>query len=189
MEKDDTQLLKEYADGDMRAFERLYAKHKGGTYRFFLRQTDQQTAEDLLQELWKKVVMNAAKFEANAKFSTWLYKMAKNLLIDNHRHLFVVDKVIDVNAGHSEGENSIPESMSSDKQYHQEVSQKALMECLQKLPRTQIESFLLKQEAGFTQSEIAEIVDASLEAIKSRIKTAIKNLRDCVVSSLGQEVA
>lgn len=210
-EKDDNQLLREYVKGDIQAFETLYARHKGGTYRFFLRQTEQHAAEDLMQELWKKVVISATGFAHSSTFKTWLYTLARNLMIDRHRHLSVVDKVLvsEINTDQHETGCKPPEQMHNttesdalqdashpkssslqpDLAFKEQLQQQTLLKCLQRLPKVQMESFMLKQEGGFTHGEIADIVGGSLEAVKSRVKTAVKNLRDCVTSHLAQEVA
>ena len=103
----DEELLKRFAEGDANAFKLLYSRHKGGLYRYFLRQLhDQQLAEDLFQDTWGKVIANADSFEPNAKFSTWLYKMARNRIIDQVRHLQVVSNVISDAEHDSDFENT-----------------------------------------------------------------------------------
>ena len=68
------------------AFERLYARHRGGTYRYLLRHTgNAATAEELHQEVWLKVVRARDAWSAQARFATWLYTIARNGLVDHWR--------------------------------------------------------------------------------------------------------
>src|SRR5688572_5096917 len=80
------QLMLAYAQGDAAAFTELYTHYKGEMFRFFLRQSGNRTlAEELYQELWMRVINNRASYEPKARFSTWLYHIAHNLLRDHFR--------------------------------------------------------------------------------------------------------
>ena len=84
-ESDESQMLA-YAGGSGEAFEKLYARHRGGTYRYLLRHTgNSATAEELHQEVWLKVVRARGAWSPQARFSTWLYTIARNGLIDHWR--------------------------------------------------------------------------------------------------------
>ena len=83
----DEALMRAYGQGDARAFETLYARHKGATYRYFLRHAggDTSTADELHQDLWLRVIGARERYEAQAKFSTWLYTLARHRLVDHWR--------------------------------------------------------------------------------------------------------
>jgi DNA-directed RNA polymerase specialized sigma24 family protein len=83
----DETLMRAYRDGDGRAFEALYTRHKGGTYRYFLRHVDgdRATADELHQDVWLRVIGSRDRYEPTAKFSTWLYTLARHRLIDHWR--------------------------------------------------------------------------------------------------------
>ncbi|MES2603549.1 MAG: sigma factor, partial [Pseudomonadota bacterium] len=67
------QLMLAYANGDVAAFETLYANYKGQMFRFFLRQCGSRAlAEELYQELWMRVIQHRASYQHKARFSTWL---------------------------------------------------------------------------------------------------------------------
>ena len=79
----DASLMQLYASGDLRAFETLYNRHKGGLYRYFMRHIrEPSAAEDLYQEIWNKVIIQAKHYKPSAKFTTWLYTLAHNKLVD-----------------------------------------------------------------------------------------------------------
>ena len=82
----DEELLAAYAAGDARAFGELYERHERPVFRYFLRQgAAAALAEDLLQETWMAVIRNAERFEPRAKFTTWLYTVARSKMIDHWR--------------------------------------------------------------------------------------------------------
>lgn len=169
-----------YQQGNHKAFEQLYHRHKGGLYRYFLRQTPQQSqAEELFQDVWKKVVMGADNYQPSAKFTTWLYTLARNTLIDQVRHLNVVEQVIDSQVQADEA-SVIPLNNSSQKHLEDHLGAQAIKHCLTKLPNVQLESFMLREEGGFSVAEVAHITQAGLEATKSRLRYAYKSLRECV---------
>lgn len=184
----DEQLMQQYAIGDMAAFSALFSKHKGGLYRYFLRHTgDKGLAEDLYQDVWNKVIDSAENYQPTAKFTTWLYALAHNTLVDHVRHLTVVNKVFESapldEDKEAEQADSVPEVLEQGR------ASDALKNCLTKLPQLQLDSFLLKEEAGMTAAEIATVVGASLEATKSRLRYAYQSLRDCISLRIGKVVA
>lgn len=178
----DHRLMQEFANGDPRAFELLYQKYKGGLYRYFIRQIgDKQLAEDLYQETWARVIKAAAGYERRAKFTTWLYRIAHNLLIDHVRALKPVELFSDA-AIEGEPINDGQPCMQYAPEQLTAQGQKAtiLKECIALLPHVQKEAFLLNMEMGFTAVVIAEVAGAGLEAIKSRLRYATQSLKQCV---------
>ena len=88
VQQSDTLLMQRYAAGDLQSFETLYKRHKDSVYRYFMRHIpDTNIAEDLYQEIWQKVIMQANQYQATAKFTTWLYTLAHNKLVDHVRLL------------------------------------------------------------------------------------------------------
>src|SRR5437870_8029155 len=75
-----------FKSGDARAFETLVRRHRTPVFNFILRFTgNRQRAEDLLQEAWLKVVRSAIEYEPKARFTTWVYTIARNLCVDSAR--------------------------------------------------------------------------------------------------------
>ena len=86
MEATDEQLMLAYAAGDATAFETLYARHKGGLYRFVQRGIKERgIAEELFQEIWVRVIEARQRYAPQARFSTWLYTIAHNRMVDHWR--------------------------------------------------------------------------------------------------------
>jgi RNA polymerase sigma-70 factor (ECF subfamily) len=74
----DEELMNRYRDGDAHAFEVLYTRHKGPLYRYLLRQCGAAAlAEELFQDVWMKLIRARERYEARAKFTTYLYHGAQ----------------------------------------------------------------------------------------------------------------
>ena len=75
-----------YARGEAAAFDILYARHKGGVYRYVLRQcSNSGVADELFQDVWTSVIRIRGSYTPSAKFATWLYTLARNRLVDHWR--------------------------------------------------------------------------------------------------------
>lgn len=82
----DEELMLCYRDGEAGAFVALYARHKGGLYRYLLRQCrNAALAEELFQDVWMNLIRARAGYVVTAKFTTYLYRLAHNRLIDHYR--------------------------------------------------------------------------------------------------------
>src|SRR5437763_17021547 len=86
MEAPDEELMAAYRDGDAAAFETLYARHRGRLYRFVLRSVKSRpVGEELFQEIWLRVIQARGRYSPRARFTTWLYTIAHNHLVDHWR--------------------------------------------------------------------------------------------------------
>jgi len=175
----DETLMMRYRDGDAQAFEWLYARHKGPLYRYLLRQCgNAASAEELFQDIWLKLVNARANYSVKAKFTTYLYRMAHNRVIDYYRSQtrglpvsFEDDDAPDMDA--------IPAAEHEQPEQQEDRRRQAehLLNLLQALPEAQREAFLLRQEAGFSLEEIAETTGVTRETAKSRLRYAVAKLR------------
>ena len=166
------QLMLAFANGDARAFETLYSHFKTPLYRFFLRQCGNQAiAEELYQELWMRVIKARENYEHSAKFSTWLYRIAHNLLIDHFRKKELdTDEADDDSL--ADGPANNPEQIIASQE---KITR--FLTLLHNLPDEQCEVFLLKEEAGLSLEEIGHITNTSFETVKSRLRYAVKKLK------------
>src|SRR5574338_347856 len=82
----DEALMLRYRDGDANAFAALYERYKGPLYRYFMRLAHPPAvAEELFQDVWTNVIRTREHYEVRAKFSTWLFRLAHNRLVDHYR--------------------------------------------------------------------------------------------------------
>src|SRR5258706_15025139 len=82
----DCDLMLAYARGRAAAFDSLYARHKGGVYRYLLRHCGNAgTADELFQDVWMNAIRARERYAPTAKFATWLYTLAHHRLVDYWR--------------------------------------------------------------------------------------------------------
>jgi RNA polymerase sigma-70 factor (ECF subfamily) len=184
----DEALLLAYAAGDAQAFARLYDRHERPVYRFLLRSLGNPAqAEELLQETWMAVVRSAPSYAPSARFSTWLYGIARNKLIDHWRAQRVVvslDADLAANDPSGDGGNaSLLDTLPAEASAQPEVQAlgkaqaRALADAVQQLPPPQREAFLLHAEAGMSVEELAQLTGVGTETAKSRLRYAYARLR------------
>lgn len=171
----DEALYYQFRKGDFAAFDMLYQRYRQPLYLFLLRSSPSQSdAEDLFQELWLRVIRAGDRFR-DGSFRVWLYRIARNLEIDLYRRrtLRPVSNCAVVDAGAST--NPLPEQ-----QVHDADCGDRLVEAIGRLPRDQREAFLLKEEGSMPLADIAQLVDVGRETIKSRLRYAMKRLREAL---------
>ncbi len=177
--------MRAYGHGDARAFETLYARHKGATYRYFLRHagSDSSAADELHQDLWLRVIGARERYEAQAKFSTWLYTLARHRLVDHWRsHHGILLASLEDDEILSQTEESIAASRgTNDDPLHASIDAEArrhLIAALDEVPPLQRDAFLLHIEGGLSLDEIASLTATSGETVKSRLRYAYRRLRE-----------
>jgi RNA polymerase sigma-70 factor (ECF subfamily) len=176
----DEALMQAYAAGDAAAFDALYARHKGGVYRYLLRHCGNAgTADELFQDVWMNVIRARAGYVPRAKFATWIYRIAHNRVIDHWR---ATGRVELVNAGPEDDDDpleAIPGARNDEPEVRANANEigARLAKALGTIPPAQREAFLLHQEGGLDLAEIAAITGTGVETVKSRIRYAVAKLR------------
>jgi RNA polymerase sigma-70 factor, ECF subfamily len=179
-------LMLRYRDGDADAFLALYARHKGPLYRYLLRHVrNAVVAADLFQEVWSRLVATRSRYEARAKFATYLFHIAHNCTIDFFRRDLRLRQQVgrpdDADAQSPEPE--VPEYERPDGIAEFAEQQSALLAAISSLPQEQREAFLLHEETGLTIEEIARVTDVGVETAKSRLRYAIRKLKKTLLDA------
>lgn len=187
-----------YQQGDVSAFAELVARHERPLWGFLLRLVkNRATAEDLLQETFMRVVKSAPDWRPSAKFSTWLYTIARNLCIDHaraarHRNALSLDAG-DERDSSPDLHERLPGSDGGAEQraLGRELTSE-LDRALATLPEAQREVFVMRELLELPFAEIAQAIGTSEATVKSRMRYALERLRD-ELSPLreraGEEVA
>lgn len=176
----DEALMQRYQGGNTQAFEILYTRHKGGLYRYFLRQCRlAAVAEELYQDVWLNLIRARERYEPRAKFSTYLYRLAHNRLVDYYRR-----QASGVPISYDDPEDApliecVAESAEREPDNEFEARRQAqkLQQLIAELPDAQREAFLLREEGGLSLDEIAQATGADPETAKSRLRYAVAKLR------------
>jgi RNA polymerase sigma factor (sigma-70 family) len=173
-EMTDEQLMQRYAKGDASAFDQLYARHRGPLYRYFNRQlNDAATVNDLYQGAWEKVIKSRDKYRPEAPFTSWMYRLAHNHLVDHFRRIRPVDSV---------ETDTLPEDRLEPLQDLIDGEQNDLLRAgITALPSEQRNTLLLKLETGLKLEEIAKVTGVSMETVKSRLRYAVNKLKRSLV--------
>lgn len=175
----DEALMESYRDGDAGAFDVLYRRHKGGVYRYLLRQCrDAAVAEELFQDIWMNLIRARDTYEVTAKFTTWLYRLAHNRLIDHYRrnaHGALVS--FDDESGPQIDETAAPRDADPAEGLEAREAARRVLTLLDALPEAQREAFVMQQEGGMSIDEIATATGVTRETAKSRLRYAMARLR------------
>ena len=193
-EEADEVLLQAYRAGDVRAFERLVARYEKPIWNFLRRfVADAATAEDLLQEVFLRVVKSADEWRGAAKFSTWLYTIARNLTVDQSRRAVHRNAASLDGPAHAGSDSTatlhdrLPspdrraDDLASDRQTKRRID-----EAVAALPAEQREVFLMREVMEMPFAEIATAVGASEPTVKSRMRYALEKLRAALVELGGE---
>ena len=185
----DEQLMRAYATGQAAAFETLYDRHSARVWRYILRSTgDAAAADDLAQEVWFSVAREAGRYAPRAsapdlplaRFSTWLFTLARHRVID---HLRARRPQASLDAPVGEGDATLADTLAAPSGFGPlrriETRQQAaqLLAALAELPPEQREAFLLQAEAEMSVSDIAAATGVGVETAKSRLRYARAALR------------
>ena len=172
----DAELMSAYAGGDAVAFDTLYYRHRDKLYRYMYRQLDSTAmVDELFQDVWSRVIRARDDFRDNSSFTAWLYRIAHNRLVDFFRAEGRKRELIEPLDDADEFANAVhrePQALA----INAELAQR-LKELIGDLPPPQREAFLLKEEAGLSLQEIAEVTGSDRETVKSRLRYAVNKLR------------
>jgi RNA polymerase sigma factor (sigma-70 family) len=179
----DENLIKRFGRGEAAAFEILYRRHELKVFRYLQRNVRNEAgANDLMQEVWFAVVRGAANYQPTAKFTTWLFTIAHNRMVDMIR---ANQRLQSLDAGDdtdSEGA-SLLEQLAVDKkleplsQVQSQDEAAALLNAVAQLPAEQRSAFLLQAEGELSVEEIADATGSNFETVKSRLRYARAKLR------------
>lgn len=178
----DEALMLAYGAGRAAAFDVLYARHKGGVYRYLLRHcSNAGIADELFQDVWMNAIRVRATYVPTAKFSTWLYTLAHHRIVDHWRasgqaRLVSID---DDNDDAGAMVDSIPGAAAQEPAARAETAELRfqLDAALRALPPDQRDAFLLQYEAQLSLAEIAALTGVGTETVKSRLRYAVNKLR------------
>lgn len=181
----DETLMVRFQRGDRTAFKTLVARHQKPLFNFALRQLRSPTAaEDVVQDAFVRVVQSASDFKHEARFSTWLYTIARNLCIDHLRKTALRrHPSLDEARPGSDGEGpslgeQMPDSRASVERGATSTELRSrIAGAVEELPEEQREVFLMREVANLPFKEIAEITGVPENTVKSRMRYALERLQ------------
>jgi RNA polymerase sigma-70 factor (ECF subfamily) len=174
-----------FQSGDRSAFTLLVRRHQTPLYNFALRQLRSgPLAEEVVQDAFVRVVHNAAEFKHEARFSTWLYTIARNLCIDQmrkralRRHPSLDEpKRAEEADGPTLGDQTADARANVERAAGSTEIRERVVAAIDTLPDDQREVFLMREVSNLPFKEIAEIVGVSENTVKSRMRYALERLQ------------
>jgi RNA polymerase sigma-70 factor (ECF subfamily) len=185
-ERSDEDLMLAFGSGDSDAFAQLVARHQRGVFNYVLRSVrDRGRSEELLQDVFLRVVRAKDRYERTAKFTTWLYSIARNLCVDESRRARFRDhQSLDAKRPGRDGDEGgtmlsrLPaKDVPTDEAAEAPTIRRRLSDAVDALPDEQREVFLLRQVSGLSFREIGETLDIPENTVKSRMRYALEKLR------------
>ena len=190
----DTELMERFGVGDDAAFQEIVRRYHRPLLNFFWRRCyDRDLAEDYTQEVFLRLVRHRGRWRPQAKFTTYLFRIAENYWIDRYRSRKAAPGMVSlatpVSDDGGELENSVsgvsrePGLGAADRERGQ-----AIQEAVARLTKDQRAVFLLAETKGFKYAQIAERLGIPVGTVKSRMHAAVTRLRGMLRERLDDEL-
>ena len=178
----DLELMLRVRQGDAESFDVLLDRHRKPLVAFFVRMLrDPALAEDLAQEAFLRVYQARRRYRPEAKFTTWLYRIATNLALNALRDRKGVRAVSGGDGDSSEGPALMDQLSDSRPTAEQEMMlserERTIRQAVESLPDNQRAAVILHKYQGVDYRQIGNVLGVSESAVKSLLFRAYENLR------------
>lgn len=155
------------ASGDEAALTALIDRYSDRVHAYLLRHSgNREDADDLLQETWVRIARSAKSFDTARRFRSWIYGIASNLARDLFRRRMTKERALHELSTHP------PAASGADS-----IDRGELREQIAELPENMRAVLLLRYYEGFSEAEMAEVLDVPRGTVKSRLHAALRRLR------------
>ncbi len=169
----DDELMSQVRDGDVEKLGTLFERHHVRLFNFFLRMTgDREVAEDLVQEVFIRMLKYRKSFRARGEFSAWMFALARNVSVDHFGRRGRRETADDAALEEHPSPGPLPLE-----QLEMAESMERLRAALLKLPDEKRELLLLTRSGGLTHEQIGSILGCSAGAVKVRVHRALRQLQ------------
>ena len=175
----DEQLVRKSQDDDERAFGELVSRYESKVYSLALKMLrNPEDAEDVLQDTFLRAYRGIKSFKGNSTFSTWIYRITANSALMRLRKRQLPTVSID-DADEREAPINIADwAPGPVEQMLNQETQAAMTEAIDALPPEFRQVFVLRDIEELSNAEVAEILDLSVAAVKSRLHRARLKVRN-----------
>jgi RNA polymerase sigma-70 factor (ECF subfamily) len=184
--KRDADLLAAYVKGDVESLDILAGRYRQTLFSWFLGMTGSRSdAEDLFQEVWIRIIRNAARYK-DVSFRAWMWQIARNLLIDFRRKR---KPNISLDAAEEEEDQPLLETLIAPDASPREVAERTdlarrAMQAVGKLPAVQREVFLMRIQGDLPFNEIAQVLQIPLNTALGRMHDATTRLKQLMMKEM-----
>jgi len=183
----DAHLVRDYLRGKDRAFEKLFKRYERPLFSFIFRFVgDRQSAEDMFQQTWLKIIKGLPKYEERGSFSSWLFGIANNCCIDRARKQ-TRSKVDELTS--AEGMDCLKhEGTDPEDKLMKKEKLALLQEAIEKLPFDQKQVVLMRLHGELPFKEIAHAVKCPMNTVLGRMHYAVNNLKKMIEKEYGGDL-
>ncbi|MEJ6505834.1 MAG: RNA polymerase sigma factor [Crocinitomicaceae bacterium] len=170
----DEELLVLIAKGDQRAFDEVYSRYSQPLFGYFMKllARDKEKCEDMVHDLFAKIIRKPDYFDVKRSFRTWVYSVASNMCKNEYKRMAVRKNV----KNDIEPAEFIQSSSDTLKTVHEKSFSDSLCHELNKMDEKHKSVFILRHFDGFSMKEIAEALEINEGTVKSRLFYATKSL-------------
>src|SRR5581483_8981605 len=177
----DLKLMLRVRSGDSDSFDELLRRHRAPLLNYFYRMVrDHSLAEDLAQEVFLRVYRARERYEPDAKFTTWLYRIATNLALNalrDRRGKWNTAEAEDGDAGELQEARFVDSRPTVEQELMRSDRGRLVREAVEALPENQRAAVILHKYQDVDYRQIAQILDISESAVKSLLFRAYESLR------------
>ncbi|MBR0057450.1 MAG: sigma-70 family RNA polymerase sigma factor [Kiritimatiellae bacterium] len=184
--RSDDELVRAFRGGDDIALEALYYRHRGPVFTWLRALArDSAAAEDLLQDVWVKIVRGIGGYQGG-NFKSWMWRIARNVAIDHARRRKDLT-ILDAPVGEGEGATSLAEMIPDDRavdaiaRLDAEERRIAVRSALAELSPPLREVMVLRLESDLKFREIAALMKLPLGTVLARMNSATRKMREILV--------
>ncbi|MGP4041372.1 sigma-70 family RNA polymerase sigma factor [Gracilibacillus sp. D59] len=170
-------------------FEELYSKYHQDLFQFiFYMVKDKQQTEDIVQDVYIKVLTSYQNFKGESSEKTWLFSIARHVTFDYFRKLKRKrNKFLEFFNWGEEGEQIKSEQQEPEEYILLDDHRKQIYHCMEHCSNDQKQVIILRFIQDFNIKETAEILDWSSSKVKTTQHRALKVLQQCMMTSFGEE--
>ena len=180
----DDRLMTAVQDGDVSRLGMLFERHHRALFNFFLRLTgDRQASEDMVQDVFLRMLKYRATYRPGSQFRTWMYHLARNVRIDRMRARPPEVELDTASHDPPSGEASPGEIVDRDEQ------SALLRRAMARLPEDKRELLVLSRFQGLKYEQVGELLGCEVGAVKVRVHRAVKALRTIVLDLTGERTS
>jgi len=181
----DNEIMLRVKNGDLRKMDLLFKRHRDALFAFLFRMTGQREAsEDMTQNVFYRMIRSRHTFTGSGEFKTWMFHLARNVLKDHYRINSRYGRLADI--------SDYDERIASDSQSQGPVEKKEQLELLQtaiqSLSTEDREIIILSRFHELKYHQVAQIMDMSVAAVKTRMHRSVAQLKNMFLKSGKHEM-
>ena len=187
LEDPDVQLMLRFSQGDSRAFQDLFAKYSAAVVNFAFQYVGSRArAEEIAQDVFVQVFRWRERYRPKARFSTWLFRIARNHCLNELRRgeyrvsVETCDPSPDEDGGENRREPADPNPGRGEDLLAAREAEDTIRATLARLPPNQRAALVLSRMEGLSYAEAAQVLGCSEKAIKSLVFRATQSLREAL---------